>query len=137
MCVCPPLGIWPAAQACAPTGNRASDPLVHRLALNPLSFTSMGSILTFEDMTRFTMLKGREKNVIFFQGLRGNCYLKFSCVLGVRWHGTFVSSHSSLITTTPQHGSLHSHHFPRDSTSQHPNQVQSQVTFQALQNSSL
>ena len=25
---CPPLGTWPATQACAPTGNRTSDPLV-------------------------------------------------------------------------------------------------------------
>ena len=30
----------PATQACALTGSRTSDPLVHRLALNPLSHTS-------------------------------------------------------------------------------------------------
>ena len=30
----PLLGTWPATQACAPTGNRTSDPLVHRPALN-------------------------------------------------------------------------------------------------------
>ena len=29
-------------QSCALTGNRTSDPLVHRLALNPLSHTSQG-----------------------------------------------------------------------------------------------
>ena len=40
---CPPLGTWPATQACALTGNRISDPLVHRLALNPLSHTRQGS----------------------------------------------------------------------------------------------
>ena len=40
--VCPSVGPWPAAQACAPTGNRTSDPLVCRLALNPLSHTSQG-----------------------------------------------------------------------------------------------
>ena len=28
--VSPPLGTWPAAQACALTGNRTRDPLVHR-----------------------------------------------------------------------------------------------------------
>ena len=39
---CPPLGTWPATQACALTGNRTSYPLVHRLALNPLSHTSQG-----------------------------------------------------------------------------------------------
>ena len=40
-------GTWPATQACAPTGNRTGDPLVHRLALNPLSHTSQGMILLF------------------------------------------------------------------------------------------
>ena len=36
------LGTWPTTQACALTGNRTSDPLVHRVALNPLSHTSQG-----------------------------------------------------------------------------------------------
>ena len=35
----PLLGTWPATQACAPTGNRTSDSLVRRPALNPLSRT--------------------------------------------------------------------------------------------------
>ena len=39
---CPLVGTWPASQACALTGNQTSDPLVHRLALNPLSHTSQG-----------------------------------------------------------------------------------------------
>ena len=39
---CPQLGTWPTTQACALPGNPASDPLVHRLALNPLSHTSQG-----------------------------------------------------------------------------------------------
>ena len=38
----PLLGTWPATQACALTGDRTSDPLGHRLALNPLSHTSQG-----------------------------------------------------------------------------------------------
>ena len=38
----PLLGTWPVFQACAPTGNRTSDPLVLRPALNPLSHTSQG-----------------------------------------------------------------------------------------------
>ena len=38
----PPLGTWPATQACALTGNRTSDPLVHQPALNLLSHTSQG-----------------------------------------------------------------------------------------------
>ena len=40
--MCPPVGTLPATQACAPTGNRTSDPLVHRPVLNPLSHTSQG-----------------------------------------------------------------------------------------------
>ena len=38
----PQLGTSPATQACALTGNRTSNPLVHRLAPNPLSHTSEG-----------------------------------------------------------------------------------------------
>ena len=30
----PPLGTWPTTQACALTGNRTSDSLVHRQELN-------------------------------------------------------------------------------------------------------
>ena len=39
----PPLGTWPATQACVLTGNRTADPLVQKLAFNPLSHTSQGS----------------------------------------------------------------------------------------------
>ena len=39
----PPTRNWPATQACALIGNRTSDPLVHRPALNPLSYTRQGS----------------------------------------------------------------------------------------------
>ena len=38
----PLLGIWPATQECALTGNQTGDPLVCRLALSPLSHTSQG-----------------------------------------------------------------------------------------------
>ena len=38
----PLLGTWPTTQACALTGNQTGDPLVCRLALNPLSHTSQG-----------------------------------------------------------------------------------------------
>ena len=41
----PLLGTWPETQACSLTGNRTGDLLVHRPALNPLSYTSQGSIL--------------------------------------------------------------------------------------------
>ena len=40
----PQLGTWPATQACVLTGNRTGDPLVLRLALNPLSHTSQGLV---------------------------------------------------------------------------------------------
>ena len=42
-----PLGTWPATQACALTGNRIGDPLIHRPALNPLSYTSQGRFPLF------------------------------------------------------------------------------------------
>ena len=45
---CHQLGTWPATQACALTGNQTSDPLVHRLALNPVSHTSQGLIIVFQ-----------------------------------------------------------------------------------------
>ena len=41
------LGTWPATQACALTGSRTCDPLVRRLALNPLSHASQGSTCLF------------------------------------------------------------------------------------------
>ena len=43
----PLLGTWPATQACALIGNGKGDPLVCRLALNPLSHTSQGSNQVF------------------------------------------------------------------------------------------
>ena len=36
------MGNWPATQACDLTGNRTSNPLLHRPVLNPLSYTSQG-----------------------------------------------------------------------------------------------
>ena len=39
----PLLGTWTATQVCALTGNRTSDPLVHGVAVNPLSHTSQGA----------------------------------------------------------------------------------------------
>ena len=38
----PLLGIWPATQAYALTGNQTSDPLPRSPALSPLSHTSQG-----------------------------------------------------------------------------------------------
>ena len=39
----PPGGTWPTTQACALTGNQTCHPLVHKPALNPLSYTSQGT----------------------------------------------------------------------------------------------
>ena len=38
----PPTGSWPTTQAYALTGNQTGDPLIHRPALNPQSYTSQG-----------------------------------------------------------------------------------------------
>ena len=38
----PPLGTWPATQACALTRNRTTNPLVHSPVLKPLSHTNQG-----------------------------------------------------------------------------------------------
>ena len=39
----PQLETWPTTQACVPTGNQTSDPLVHSPVLNPLSHSNQGS----------------------------------------------------------------------------------------------
>ena len=68
MCGCllhppPLLGTWPATLACALTGTWTSDPLVLRLAPNPLSHTSK-SLKTFFFFLRFYLFivrkRGRE-----------------------------------------------------------------------------
>ena len=41
----PLLGIWPATQACALSGNQTGDLLVHRPVLNPQNHTSQGNNL--------------------------------------------------------------------------------------------
>ena len=43
----PVLGTWPVTQACALTGNRTCDPLLHRPELNPLSHTSQDPMHAF------------------------------------------------------------------------------------------
>ena len=63
-----PLGTWPATQACAPTGSWTSNPLIHRLALNPLSHTSHGSFYIFFSIYLFIYLFFRERER---EGVRG------------------------------------------------------------------
>ena len=40
--VLPQMRTWPTTQGCALTRNQTSNPLVHRLKPNPLSYTSQG-----------------------------------------------------------------------------------------------
>ena len=47
---CPLLRTWLATQACSLTGNRTSNPLVCRLALNALSHTSQGGKISLLDL---------------------------------------------------------------------------------------
>ena len=51
----PLLGTWPTTQACALTGNWTRDPLFCRLVLNPLSHTSQGSWIGFDDSRSWLM----------------------------------------------------------------------------------
>ena len=48
--MCPELGTWPTTQACALTGNRTDDLLVHRPALSLLSHTSQSCPLLVSDL---------------------------------------------------------------------------------------
>ena len=54
----PPLGTWTTTQACALTGNRTSDSLVCRPALNPLSHTNQGPHCVFME----NVLRPRESS---------------------------------------------------------------------------
>ena len=47
---CPLLGTWPPIQARAQTGNWTGDPLVRRPALNPLSHSSQGCLLSLKEV---------------------------------------------------------------------------------------
>ena len=49
----PQLETWPAIQACAMIGNQTGNPLVRRLALNPLNHTSQGCRECFESKCIF------------------------------------------------------------------------------------
>ena len=60
----PLLGTWPTTQACDLTGNQTSDPLVCRLALNPLSHTNQGSLW---ELSRSTFL------ATFINGIQYYC----------------------------------------------------------------
>ena len=73
---CPLLGTWLATQACALTGNWTSNTLVHRPAVNPLSYTSQGpSLLVCVSLIWEGSLGGSIDN--------GSCFLIHSATLCV------------------------------------------------------
>ena len=55
------LGTWPATQACALTGHRTGDSLVHKSELNPLNYTSQGQSWDLEFLSRPQDGKGAEE----------------------------------------------------------------------------
>ena len=54
----PPLGTWPATQACALIGNGTGDPLVPRPVLNPLSHTSQEKFSYFTIKVTYSQVPG-------------------------------------------------------------------------------
>ena len=59
--ICPQLGTWPATQAaCALTGNRTGNLLVHRLALSPLGHTNQGIQVSFNHTHIHTQKQGEQ-----------------------------------------------------------------------------
>ena len=66
MCGCllhaPNQGTWPATQACALTGIQTGDPLGHRPAINPLSYTSQGQVHVLNTRLSevFQVMKGKD-----------------------------------------------------------------------------
>ena len=82
----PPLGTWPATQACALTGNQTSDLLVLRPVLNPLSHTSQGTII-FLVLPLVIPLKKKPKILFILERCEGReeererniCQLPLAC----------------------------------------------------------
>ena len=74
--VCPQLGIWPATQACALTGDQTSHPLVHRPMLNPLSYTSQGLNSLISYLLKHHCKEQRLSNIIFCNVLNIIFYFK-------------------------------------------------------------
>ena len=58
------LGTWPTTQACAMTGNRTSNPLVHSLALSPLSHTSQGYLFLNKSKEKAKRDKGHCRRTV-------------------------------------------------------------------------
>ena len=71
---CPQLGTWPAAQACALTGNWTVDLFVCRGVLNPLSHNSQGNTIDFK-------LTGAVLNLVSKSGSTSWSWGCWCCVL--------------------------------------------------------
>ena len=95
----PPLGTQPITQACALTGNRTSNPLVLRPALNPLSCTSQGSFLFLKKMYRLTW--ERERNIGLSAYLCIHRLLLVCALTGAWTHDPGVSGQRSNCLSYP------------------------------------
>ena len=71
----PQLGTWSTTQACALAGNRTSDPLVHRPAPNPLSYTSQGSCWSLPWPHIHVHVQPSTINITFLEGQRQVLYI--------------------------------------------------------------
>ena len=69
----PPMGTWPATQACALTGNRTRDSLVHRPALSPLSHTIQGDLPISRGERGRPVLEGRVDKALTLTQLAAVC----------------------------------------------------------------
>ena len=84
----PLLGSWLTTQACALTGNRTGDPLVHRPVLNPLSHTSQGKYHSFPTEALVYVIGQLYKSVILsliFIGKTGKRMYSFQATFYPTW----------------------------------------------------
>ena len=97
---CPHLGTWPATQVCALTRNWTGNPLVCRLALNPLSHTSQGKKLFLKIIDYLKNQKDLKITHIQIQHMLPStfiCILNLFniCLLTVTWF-QFYCTHNFL-----------------------------------------
>ena len=79
------LGTWSTTQACALMGKPADDPLVRRMALNPLSHTSQGCFVVLSYKSLTPLVKIILSCFIF------RCYFKCSCFFNF-FFGLFIAN---------------------------------------------
>ena len=109
-CTSPTGGTWPATQACALTGTRIGDPLVRRLALNSLSHTSQGPMLSLITFTQSQKQMEMLLHHLLQHNLSGECM--WSTVRGHRnaargAGGRHVDPHSQPVAPEEPSGCKH------------------------------